>query len=259
MASSLVGQVAVITGASSGIGWALAKALAAEGCKVGLIARREEPLRTLASEIAASGGQAAFAVADVSQSTSIAAGLASLRAALGPLDLVVANAGVGMPTRLDPANLADVEAMFHVNVLGMVYTFAAALPEMLARKTGRIVAISSIAGYCGLPGESAYCASKAAVNAYMNGLRIHLRGTGVFATTICPGFVRTPMTAMNTFHMPGLMTADVAASRIVRAIVRGKKVSNFPWRLAFLTKLSRWLPDGVLKRIMSGYEEEAKA
>lgn len=259
MASSLVGQVAVITGASSGIGWALAKALAAEGCKVGLIARREEPLRTLTLEIAASGGTAAFAVADVSQSTSIAAGLASIRAALGPLDLVVANAGVGMPTRLDPANLADVEAMFNVNVLGMVYTFAAALPEMLARKTGRIVAISSIAGYCGLPGESAYCASKAAVNAYMNGLRIHLRGTGVFATTICPGFVRTPMTAMNTFHMPGLMTADVAASRIVRAIVRGKKVSNFPWRLALLTKLSRWLPDAVLKRIMSGYEEEPKA
>ena len=256
MATPLTGQVAVITGASSGIGWALAKALAAEGCKVGLIARREEPLRALAAEI---GNAAAFAVADVANRESIAAGVASVRAALGPIDLVVANAGVGMPTRLDPVNIADVDAMFQVNVLGVVYTFAATLPEMLARKSGRIVAISSIAGYCGLPGESAYCASKAAVNAYMNGLRIHLRGTGVFATTICPGFVRTPMTAMNTFHMPGLMTADVAASRIVRAIKHGKKVSNFPWRLALLTKLSRWLPDGILKRIMSGYEEEPKA
>ena len=119
--------------------------------------------------------------------------------------------------------------------------------------------VSSLAAYRSLPGESAYCASKSAVNAYLDGLRMHLRGTGVGVTTVCPGFVKTPMTEMNTFHMPGLMTADVAASRIVRAIVRGKKVSNFPWRLALLTKLSRWLPDGVLKRIMSGYEEEPKA
>ena len=258
MASSLAGKVAVVTGASSGIGWALAKALAAKGCAVGLVARREEPLKMLAGEIAATGAKAAYAVADVSQRESIAAGVASLRTSLGPIDLIIANAGVGKATLLDPVNVTDVENMFRVNTLGVVYTFAAAMPEMLARKTGRVVAVSSLAGYRGLPGESAYCASKAAVNVYMDGLRIHLRGTGVSATTICPGFVKTPMTEMNSFHMPGLMTAEVAAQRMVRAIETGKKVANFPWRLHLMTKLSRWLPDGAMNWVMGDYNEEAK-
>lgn len=253
--SSLHGKVALVTGASSGIGWALAKALAAEGCRVGLVARREEPLEQLAAEI---GAAAHVAVADVSNRGSVEAAVASVRSSLGPVDLAFANAGVGKPTLLDPVNVADVEAMFQVNVLGLVYLFAAVLPDMLARKSGRLVAISSLAGYRGLPGESAYCASKAAVNSYMDGLRIHLRGTGVFATTICPGFVHTPMTAMNTFHMPGVMSADAAASRIVRAVKKGKKVFNFPWRVSLMTKLSRWLPDGLMNRVMGDYNEEAK-
>lgn len=253
--SSLHGKVALVTGASSGIGWALAKALAAEGCRVGLVARREEPLRQLAAEI---GEVARVAVADVRQEQSMTDAVAAIRAAFGPVDLAFANAGVGKPTLLDPVNVADVEDMFRVNVLGMVHTFAAVLPDMLARKTGRVVAISSIAGYRGLPGESAYCASKAAVNSYMDGLRIHLRGTGVFATTICPGFVHTPMTAMNTFHMPGVMSAEEAARRIVRAVKKGRKTYSFPWRLALLTKLSRWLPDPMLNWMMGDYNEQAK-
>jgi len=258
MSTKLTGQVAVVTGASSGIGWALAKALAAEGCRVGLLARREEPLKTLAAEIVAAGGTAFPTVADVTKRESIEAGVAAVRAALGPIDLAVANAGVGKPTLLEPVNVADVEAMFRVNVLGLVYTFAAVMPEMLSRKSGRLVAVSSLAGYRGLPGESAYCASKAAVNVYTDGLRIHLRGTGVSATTICPGFVHTPMTAMNTFHMPGVMTAEAAARRIVWAIKRGKKVDNFPWRLHLLTKLSRWVPDGFINWMMGDYNAEAK-
>lgn len=253
--SLLHGKVALVTGASSGIGWALAKALAAEGCKVGLVARREEPLRQLAAEI---GSAAGVAVADVGNFESVSAAVAAIRAELGPIDLAFANAGVGKPTLLDPVNVADVEAMFRVNVMGMVHTFAAVLPDMLTRKSGRLVAVSSLAGYRGLPGESAYCASKAAVNSYMDGLRIHLRGTGIFATTICPGFVHTPMTAMNTFHMPGVMSAEAAASHIVRAVRKGKKVFNFPWRVSLMTKLSRWLPDSLMNRVMGDYNEDAK-
>jgi short-subunit dehydrogenase len=253
--SSLHGKVALVTGASSGIGWALAKALAAEGCKLGLVARREEPLRQLAAEI---GSAAGVAVADVGNFESASAAVAAIRAELGPIDLAFANAGVGKPTLLDPVNVADVEAMFRVNVMGMVHTFAAVLPDMLARKSGRLVAISSLAGYRGLPGESAYCASKAAVNSYMDGMRIHLRGTGVFATTICPGFVHTPMTAMNTFHMPGVMSAEAAALRIVEAVKKGKKVFNFPWRVSLMTKLSRWLPDSLMNWVMGDYNEDAK-
>lgn len=258
MARSLSAQVAVVTGASSGIGWELARQLAAEGCKVGLIARREAPLRELSAKIAGEGGNAAVAVADVGSREQVEAAFGEIRARLGSVDLVIANAGVGRPTLHSPVNIADVEETFRINTLGVVYALSAALPEMLARKSGHLVAVSSLAGYRGLPAESAYCASKAAVNVYLDGLRIHLRGTGVRVTTICPGFVTTPMTATNKFPMPQLMTAEYAARRMIRAIKLGRKVYNFPWLLHLLVKLSRWLPDGVINWVMGDYEGEAK-
>jgi len=258
MADSLAGRVAVVTGASSGIGWELARQLAAAGCKVGLVARREGPLAELQSLITGAGGTAAVAAADVGDRLQVESAFAAIRGRLGPVDIVVANAGVGKPTLLDPVNIADVENMIRVNVMGTVYTLSAALPEMLARKSGHLVAVSSLAGYRSLPGESAYCASKAAVNAYLDGLRIHLRGTGVRVTTACPGFVKTPMTADNTFHMPGLMEAPDAAARILRAIRAGTKVYNFPWRLHLMVKLSRWLPDRLINWVMGDYNEDAK-
>jgi short-subunit dehydrogenase len=256
MARSLAGQVALVTGASSGIGWELARQLAAAGCKVGLVARREGPLLELRKLITDAGGTAAVAVADVGRREQAEAAFRAVREQLGPVDLVVANAGVGKPTTLDPVNMADVEDMIRINFLGVIYTLSAALPEMLDRKSGHLVGISSLAGYRGLPGESAYCASKAAVNTYLDGLRIHLRGSGVKVTTICPGFVTTPMTANNKFHMPGLMSAEAAARRIIGAIRAGTKVYNFPWRLHMMVKLSRWLPDRVMRWMMSDYNEE---
>jgi short-subunit dehydrogenase len=235
----------------------LARQLAEKGYKVGLVARREGPLRELEALITSRGGQAAIATADVGLYSEVEAALQSVRTRLGPVDLVIANAGVGKPTLLNPVNLADVEDMVRINVMGVINTLSAALPEMLARKTGRLVAVSSLAGYRALPGESAYCASKAAVNAYLDGLRIHLRGTGVTTTTVCPGFVKTPMTAMNTFHMPGLLEADAAARKIIRAVEAGTKVYSFPWRLHLMVKLSRWLPDGMMNWVMGDYNEDA--
>jgi short-subunit dehydrogenase len=258
MGRSLAGQVALVTGASSGIGWELARQLAAGGCKVGLVARREEPLRELHRLISGKGGTAAVAAADVGDREQVEAAFRTCREQLGPVDLVIANAGVGKETYLDPVNIADVENMIRINLLGVVYTLSAALPEMLARKSGHLVAISSLAGYRGLPGESAYCASKAAVNSYLDGLRIHLRGTGIRATTVCPGFVKTPMTAANKFHMPGLLDAETAAYRIIRAIRAGTKVYNFPWHVHLMVKLTRWLPDRVINWVMSDYNEDAK-
>jgi short-subunit dehydrogenase len=248
-------QVAVITGASTGIGRALAKALAAEGCKVGLMARREALLVELAAEIKAQNGTAATAVADVGDREQVLAAVARLREALGPVDLLVANAGVGAPTLLDPVNTGDVEKMFRVNVLGVVYAIEAVLPEMLRRKSGHISAVSSIAAYKGLPGESAYTASKAAVNTYLEGLRIQLRDHNIAVTTICPGFVKTPMTEVNDFHMPFLLEADDAARRIVGALRRRKKVFNFPWRMSLLMKLTAWLPDWLIARVMRKYNK----
>jgi short-subunit dehydrogenase len=258
MAQSLTGKVAVVTGASSGIGWELARQLAREGCKVGLVARRESQLRELAALITSAGGTARPVPTDVGNREQVEAALATVRAQLGPVDLVIANAGVGRPTLRDPVNMGDIEDTFRINLMGVVYTLSAALPEMLARKSGQLVAISSLAAYRGLPAESAYCASKAAVNVYMDGLRIHLRGTGVQCTTICPGFIMTPMTATNKFHMPQLMTAEYAARKMIRAIKAGKKVYNFPWRLHLMIKLSRWLPDRAITWVMGDYEAEAQ-
>jgi short-subunit dehydrogenase len=258
MARSLTAQVALVTGASSGIGWELGRQLAREGAKVALVARREAPLRELAAQIAAAGGTALPITADVGAREQVEATFARVRKELGPIDLVIANAGVGRPTLRDPVNMSDVEDTFRINLMGVVYTLSAALPEMLARKSGHLVAVSSLAAYRGLPSESAYCASKAAVNVYMDGLRIHLRGTGVRATTICPGFVTTPMTETNKFHMPQLMTAEYAAGKMIRAIKAGKKVYNFPWRLSVIVKLSRWVPDGMINWVMGDYDKEAR-
>ena len=195
---------------------------------------------------------------DVGQRDQVEGAFASVRARFGPIDLVIANAGVGRPTLRDPVNMGDVEDTFRINLMGVVYTVSAALPEMLARKSGHLVAVSSLAAYRGLPAESAYCASKATVSVYMDGLRMHLRGTGVRVTTLCPGFIKTPMTATNKFHMPQLMEVDYAARKMIRAIKAGKKVYNFPWRLHMLIKLSRWLPDRAMNWVMGDYDAEAQ-
>lgn len=258
MAQLAAGKVALVTGASSGIGWELVKQLTAKGYKVGAVARRPELLAELVAQVIAAGGAALAVPADVGEREQVEAAFAQTRAAFGPIDLVVANAGIGRPTLRDPVNMKDVEDTFRINLMGTVYTLSAALPEMLARKSGHVAAVSSLAAYRGLPAESAYCASKAAVNVYMDGLRMHLRGTGVRATTICPGFVKTPMTAPNKFHMPQLMEPAYAARKMIAAIEAGKKVYNFPGRLHLIVKLSRWLPDALVCWAMGDYDTEAK-
>jgi short-subunit dehydrogenase len=253
---SFAGQVAVVTGASSGIGRELARTLAREGCKVGLIARRRDQLEALAGEIAAGGGASAIGIADLSDREATLHAFAEVTAKLGPVELLIANAGVGAPTLLDKPNVPDVVRMYQVNVLGVVYSLEAVLPDMLKRGRGHVAAVSSLAAYKGLPGESGYSSSKAAVNNYMEGLRIQLRSRGIAVTTICPGFVKTPMTEVNNFKMPWLLEADDAARRIVQALKRKKKVFNFPWQLSLLMKATAWLPDWAVAMAMHDYNEE---
>jgi short-subunit dehydrogenase len=249
---SFANQVAIITGASSGIGWELAKTLAAQGCAVGVIARRKERLEMLVQAIQTAGGKAAFAVADVGDRTTTITAIHALRDQLGPIDLMIANSGIGVPTTLEPINIEQIERMFRVNVLGVVYSIEAVLPDMLQRGKGHLAAISSQAAFLGMPGESAYCASKAAVNSYLDGLRIQLRNRGVYVTTICPGFVATEMTAVNPFPMPWLMNADRAAHLIVRALARKKKVYSFPWQMNLLMSIAAWLPDWAIGWVVEG-------
>jgi short-subunit dehydrogenase len=252
---SFANQVAVVTGASSGIGRALARALAAAGCKVGLVARRQEQLAAITDAIRQAGGVAEHAAADVGEREQAVGAIRELAGRLGPVDLLVANAGVGAPTVLEPFNVGDVEKMFRTNVLGVVYSLEAVLPSMLERGRGHVAAVSSLGAYKGLPGEWGYSASKAAVNNVLEGLRIQVRGRGIAVTTICPGFVKTPMTEVNQFKMPWLLTADEAARRIVRALRRRKKVYNFPWQMSLFMKLAQWAPDWVVARMMQSYNE----
>jgi short-subunit dehydrogenase len=246
--------VAVVTGASSGIGRALALELAGRGYQVGLLARRRKALEDLACQIGTRGGKAQMAAADVGDRQALHAGIQQIERILGPVDVIVANAGLGTPTRLDPLNVADVEDTFRVNVLGVVYSIEAVLPGMLDRGWGQLVAISSMASFKGLPGESAYCASKAAVNLYMEGLRIALRNRGIAVTTICPGFVATAITPMAA-ATPFEITAEAAARRIARAIDQRKSgLIRFPWPMAMLMALICRLPDFLVAHLV-GHEE----
>jgi short-subunit dehydrogenase len=252
---SFTNQVALITGASSGIGSALARELAREGCKVGLVARRQELLAELVRDIEQAGGAAVSAAADVADREATRKAIDDVAAQLGPVDLLVANAGLGAPTTLEPMNVGVVEKMVRVNLLGVVYAIEAVLPSMLQRGRGHLAAVSSMAAFRGLPGDAGYCASKAAVNVYLDSLRLQLRSRGVAVTTICPGFVKTPMTAGHRFRMPWLMEPEYAARQIVRGLRQRRTMCAFPWQLALIARLSRWLPDWFVAWRMRHYAE----
>ncbi|MSR30213.1 MAG: SDR family NAD(P)-dependent oxidoreductase [Gemmataceae bacterium] len=253
--SGKVGKKAIITGASTGIGRALAVLMAREGFQVGLLARNSQLLETLALEIRAEGGTAYWARGDVKDRENALASMKSLMEELGGIDLLIANAGLGAPTLIDPFNVADQEAMIRVNLLGVIYSIEAVLPAMVNQGHGQIAAVSSLAGFKGLPGESGYTASKSGLNTFMEGLRIQLRPKNIKVNTICPGFVKTPMTAVNDFKMPWVMEADEAARRILKGIQRNVKVLRFPWQTSLLMRLISWLPDWVVEKVMRDYNQ----
>lgn len=246
-------RIALITGASSGIGWEMALELARKKCHVALLARRQDRLDDLARQCGALGVRAVAAACDVTDRQSMIDAVGRVHEALGPIDLLIANSGLDVPTTLDPLNTHEVGRMIHVNYLGVVHAIETVLPQMLERGRGHLAAVSSLAAYKGMPGEAGYCSSKAAVNTFMEALRLQLRGRGIHVTTICAGFIQTAMTEKNEFTMPFLLQPPDAASRIVRALERRKKVFDFPWPTALLTKLTRWLPDWLVAPIVMGY------
>ena len=242
-----MGQVAIVTGASSGIGRALARELAREGYDVGLTARRAERLDQLASELREAGSQAACVAADATRRDETHAALAALAERLGPIDLLVANAGIGLGTDALAPDAEALEAEFRVNVFGAFYAIEAVLPSMRERGRGHVVAISSLASHRGLPGAAGYCATKAALTRLVEGMRPDWARAGIRATIVHPGYVRSELTDRNRYRMPLLMETDRAARLIARAIRRRKKVYEFPWRMAILVRhLVRHLPDRLL-------------
>ncbi len=248
--------VALVTGASSGIGRALALALAGDGWAVGLAARSEGALRELEERIRGAGGQAVALVCDVTSRASVHGTVDACRRALGPVDLLVANAGVSGNTRVETLDADRVERVLKVNFLGAVYGVEAVLPEMLERGSGHLVAVSSLTAAGGLPLSAAYGASKAAMSTFFESLRIDLRPRGVAVTVVEPGYVETPLTAKNDHPMPFLMEADEAAKRILGAIRRREPHLAFPLPMAALARLGRVLPRGLYDALASRMRRE---
>ncbi len=230
-----------ITGASSGIGAALAREYVAQGARVGLFARRTDALEELAGTLPADA--VASYTGDVADAAALQRAARSFIARFGLPDVVIANAGVSRGT--DTARTEDLHAfraVFDTNVLGIVHTFHPFLAAMRAARRGTLVGIASIAGFRGLPGGGAYSASKAAAINYLESLRVELRGSGIAVVTICPGYIATPMTSGNPYRMPFLMPAPRAARLMVRAIARRRRWYVLPWQMALVGRALRVLP-----------------
>ncbi len=237
-----------ITGASSGIGEALARHYAVQGATLGLVARRGDKLAALVSTLP---GRPTPYVLDVADAAALQAAAADFNAG-GLADIVIANAGISVGTLAQEAeDLHALRRVFETNVIGMANTFQPFIAPMSARGSGRLAGIASVAGIRGLPGAGAYSASKAANIAWLEALRGELRDSGVKVVTIAPGYIATPMTAVNSYPMPFLMPAEEAAWRFARAIARGTSYTVIPWQMGVVAKLLRLLPNPLFDAIFA--------
>ena len=241
-----------ITGASSGIGAALARHYA--GCDknvvLGLVARNKERLAALSGEVRDTA-HLTYAV-DVTDGTALRSAAEDFLQRHGTPDLVIANAGISTGT--DGGRDGDMAVLARVlatNVTGLAATLQPFVAPMRAARHGTLVGIASIAGFRGLPGSGAYSASKAAAISWLEALRVELHGSGVRVVTICPGYVETPMTRVNKFFMPFLLSADEAARRIARAIDSGRSLVIVPWQMRLVFTVLRLLPDWLYDAILS--------
>jgi short-subunit dehydrogenase len=231
----------VITGASSGIGEALARHYAAKGAVLGLISRRRVEV-----------GNGASYPLDVTDEGALAAAARDFISRFGVPDLVVANAGISSGTSgVDGEDLSKLKAILAVNVAGLAATFAAFAPAMREAGRGTLAGIASVAGFRGLAGNGAYCASKSAAITWMESLRAELYGSGVSVVCVCPGYIDTPMTRVNRFRMPFLISADEAARRIARAIDNKRRLAVIPWQMALVAVALRAMPGWLYDRIAS--------
>jgi NADP-dependent 3-hydroxy acid dehydrogenase YdfG len=232
-----------LTGASSGIGEALALDLATRGAVLGLVARRKEMLDDLVERCMAAGGKALSFALDVADADALRTAADRFRAEFDHIDVMIANAGISGGNDECRAFVPyAVKTVIDTNLMGAVNAVGAVLPEMLERGSGHLVAISSLAGFRGLPKSAAYSASKAAMTAYFESVRLDVQGRGVAVTIIQPGFIRTPLTGGRKAKMPFLMELDDALPYFRKAIEKKKRFAAFPWPLATLVRIARLLP-----------------
>lgn len=244
------GKVILLTGASSGIGEALAIALAGRGAIIGLLARRRELLEKIAIQCDMAGGTGRVFACDVTDETEVQRAADELRGEFGHIDILIANAGIGGTNKetrgLEPS---AVKKVLDINLVGAVNAVHAVLPEMLRRGSGHLVAISSLAGFRGLPKSAAYSASKAGMTAFFESVRLDVQQQGVAVTIIQPGFIRTPLTAGRENRMPFLMELHDAIPLFIKAIENRKKFAAFPWQLATIVRAGRFFPAWLYDRV----------
>jgi NAD(P)-dependent dehydrogenase (short-subunit alcohol dehydrogenase family) len=248
-----------ITGASSGIGAALAREYAARGAVLGLLARRREQLDQLIATLPHPERHRAYAL-DVTDHAALAGAAQDFIAAHAGADVVIASAGISHGTLTErPEDLPLFESVFATNVNATIATFA---PFIAAMKNGagarRLVAIGSVAGVRGMKGAGAYCASKAAVHSYCESLRLEMRPYGIRVVTIAPGYIDTPMTSNNRFPMPFLMPADRFAARAADAIAAGVSFRVIPWQMGLAARLLRVLPNFIFDALFARAPQKAR-
>lgn len=237
-----------ITGASSGIGEALAheyaKRYQSENTAIGLVARRSEYLQKLQIALQETYGiQCSIYPLDVRDSHALACAATNFIQQHGTPDVVIANAGVSCGTLTEHAeDTYAFQAVMNINVLGLLNTFQPFIAAMRQAGQGQLVGIASVAGIRGLPGASAYSASKSAAITYLESLRVEMLQNNIAVTTIAPGYIRTPMTNINTYKMPFLMDAEIAATKFVSAIERKRRFIVIPWQMGWVARLMRLIP-----------------
>lgn len=245
-------KIVFLTGASSGIGEALALALSKRGATLGLFARREELLKNLSEKCVRNGGTARYFAADIKNAEAVASAARNLRSEFGKIDVLIANAGIGGSDAARNLEAADTAEVVNINLIGAVNAVAAVLPDMLRQKSGQLVAVSSLAGFRGLPRSAAYCASKAGMSAYFESIRLDVRRKGVGVTIICPGFIRTPLTAGRESRMPFLMDLNDAVPHFLEAIENRRTFAAFPWQLAGIVRAAQFFPNWLYDLIAGG-------
>ncbi|MCZ7582326.1 MAG: SDR family NAD(P)-dependent oxidoreductase [Deltaproteobacteria bacterium] len=245
-------RVALVTGGSAGIGKAIALLLVEKNHDIALVARRAEPLDACAEKIRAKGARALTLPLDVADDAAFSAALDRTESEWGPIDLFVASAGIGYATPATDFDLGAAQAIVDLNVSAFTRNVAAVLARMVERNHGHIVALSSLAGYRGLPGNAAYCASKAYVSAFMESVRLDLRRTKVKTTTVHPGWVQTEMIARNEKKKPMVMRPERVAELVWDAVRGGKSSVSMPFPLNAWTRMGRHSPNLLFDVSMRG-------